>query len=66
MAGVGSGVFANFPTGVEAMVRLDRIFEPDLSNHARYAARFEEYQQLASLMKGNLKEFHKSNHSTGA
>ncbi len=66
MAGVGSGVFANFPTGVEAMVRLDRIFEPDQANHARYAARFEEYQQLASLMKGNLKEFHKSNHSTGA
>jgi xylulokinase len=66
MAGVGSGVFSNFQTGVEAMVRLDRIFEPDLAKHKRYSARFEEYQYLATRMKGNLKEFHRKNHLTSA
>jgi xylulokinase len=62
MAGVGTGIFPDYPNGVAAMVKLDRIFEPDLAKHGRYAARFEEYKSLTSLIKEYLKEFHSSNH----
>ncbi|MBN1994319.1 MAG: hypothetical protein JW953_16595 [Anaerolineae bacterium] len=54
IAGVGSGAFASYQEGVEAMVRLDRTFEPDLSMHQRYARRFQKYQQLWPLMQDYL------------
>jgi len=62
MAGVGSGVFPSYQAGVEAMVRLDRTFEPDPAQHKRYAARFEEYRALYAQMKRPLREFHRANH----
>jgi xylulokinase len=62
MAGVGSGIFRDFPSGVQAMVRLERTFVPDPSRQERYRARFEEYRQLYGQMKGSLKSFHRANH----
>jgi xylulokinase len=62
MAGVGSGVFQDYPTGVQAMVRLDRTFEPDLAQHARYLARFEQYHQIYARMKEPMQEFHRGDH----
>jgi xylulokinase len=46
IAGVGSGLFPSFRTGVEAMVRLERGFEPDPHQHRLYADWFELYRQL--------------------
>ena len=46
IAGVGSGLFPCFETGVEAMVRLERVFEPDPHRHQLYADWFELYRQL--------------------
>jgi xylulokinase len=62
MAGVGSGVFPSCQAGVEAMVRLDRTFEPDPAMHGRYAARFEEYRRLYTQMKTPLRDFHRAEH----
>jgi len=46
LAGVGRGVFPSFAAGVQAMVRLERTFEPDTQRQEWYAARFEEYRRL--------------------
>ena len=54
IAGVGSGVFESYTEGVAAMVKLERTFEPDLSRHARYQARYEHYRRLAPLMTDYL------------
>jgi xylulokinase len=50
LVGVGSGVFPSFAAGVQAMVRLERTFEPDAQRQELYAARFEEYRQLCTQM----------------
>jgi len=46
IAGVGAGVFPSFESGVEAMVQLERTFEPDAHQQQLYASRFEEYRKL--------------------
>jgi xylulokinase len=62
IAGVGSGVFSDYQAGVEAMVKLDRSFEPDPAQHERYKARFEEFRRLYPLMQGYLREEHRTDH----
>jgi len=62
MAGVGSGVFQDYPAGVQAMVALDRTFEPDPARHERYLARFQQYHQLYTLMQEPLKDYHRAGH----
>jgi len=55
IAGAGSGVFGSYEAGVEAMVRLERTFEPDPQNQRRYAGRFEAYRALWPLMGDYLR-----------
>ena len=62
MAGVGSGVFPDYPSGVQAMVRLERTFVPDPLRQECYRARYEEYRRLYTLLKGSLNTFHRANH----
>ena len=54
MAGVGSGAFPSYQAGVEAMVRLDRTFEPRPARQKAYESSFERYRQLWPLMKEYL------------
>jgi xylulokinase len=56
IAGVGSGVFVSFEEGVEACVRLERTFEPDLSVNQRYKVRYEVYKELWPLMSEYLRK----------
>jgi xylulokinase len=51
IAGVGSGTFPSFAAGVEAMVRLERRFEPNAQKQHLYEERFEEYRWLGSQLK---------------
>jgi xylulokinase len=46
IAGVGSDLYPTFAAGVEAMVRLDRAFEPDPQRHRLYADWYELYREL--------------------
>jgi xylulokinase len=55
MAGVGSNLFPSYEAGVEAMVRLEQVFEPNLSQHKRYADWFELYKELWPTMAGYLR-----------
>ena len=55
MAGVGSGVFSSFEDGVEAMVSLERTFEPNPQQQKLYQSRFEMYRRLWPLMGGYLR-----------
>jgi xylulokinase len=56
VAGVGSGIFESHAQGVEAMVKLDRIFEPDHRQHERYQTRYQYYQRLWPVMADYLRE----------
>jgi xylulokinase len=56
IAGVGSGVFGGYASAVEAMVKLERTFTPDMARHQRYAEWFGKYQQLAPLMQDYLRD----------
>lgn len=56
IAGVGCGVFPSYEAGVEAMVSLERSFEPDPRNQALYARRFEKYKRLWPLMADYLRD----------
>lgn len=62
MAGVGSGVFQSCEASVEAMVKLDRTFEPDPKRQELYEDRFERYRQLYPLAKGYLRDMHRATH----
>jgi len=66
LAGVGSGLYPDCATGVQAMVRLERTFEPDLARHRLYQERGEQYRTLAGLTDDYLAGLHRSLHSAGA
>jgi xylulokinase len=55
LAGWGAGVFSSLEAGVEAMVRLERTFEPDAQQGRLYESRFEKYKQLWPLAKDYVK-----------
>ena len=56
IAGVGHGVFPSYDAGVEAMVSLERTFEPDPQKHEVYARRFDKYKRLWPLMADYLRD----------
>ena len=55
LAGAGCGVFSSLEDGVESMVHLDRIFEPDPAKQRLYEERFAKYQRLGPLMADYLR-----------
>jgi len=55
LAGVACGAYKSFDEGVEAMVRLDRVFEPNPAMEGPYARRFQHYRRLWPLMKDYLR-----------
>jgi xylulokinase len=55
LAGIGKGVFPNVQKGVETMVKLDRVFEPNSHLVERYAQRYEQYRCMWPLMRDFLK-----------
>lgn len=63
MAGVGSGVFPDYEAGVQAMVKLDRKFDPDPKRQERYRERFEAYKGLYPVTERYLKSLHRSAHA---
>jgi xylulokinase len=63
MAGVGSGLFPDYETGVQTMVKLDRSFDPDLKRQERYRERFETYRGLYPITERYLRDLHRSVHA---
>ena len=56
IAGVGVGEFGSFEQGVEAMVKLERTFEPDPARQALYDEWFERYTRLWPTLRSYLRE----------
>jgi xylulokinase len=63
MAGVGGGAFPDYDTGVQAMVKLDRRFDPDPKRQELYRERFEDYRGLYPPMEQYLRDLHRSVHA---
>lgn len=56
LAGLGCGIFSSLKDGVDAMVHLERTFEPDPAKQRLYNERFAKYQRLGPLMSGYLRD----------
>ena len=56
IAGVGKGLFPSFEAGVEAMVAVERVFEPEPRQQVLLQAQYERYKQLWRLMEGFWQE----------
>jgi len=54
IAGVGNGVYDSYQAGVNAMVKLESTFEPDLKKVQQYQEKFAKYKQLYPLMRDFL------------
>jgi xylulokinase len=54
LAGIGTGVYRSAHEAVEALVKVDRVFEPNSARHAVYAERLEQYRELFPLLRGYL------------
>jgi sugar (pentulose or hexulose) kinase len=65
IAGVGSGRFHAYEEGVDAMVKLERTFEPDGHRHAHYERRSHLYQRLWPLMGEYLRDLSAANDALG-
>jgi xylulokinase len=65
IAGVGSRRFHAYEEGVDAMVKLERTFEPDRRRHAHYERRFHLYQRLWPLMDEYLRDLSAANDALG-
>jgi len=55
MAGTGCGEFASYQEGVQAMVRIERTFDPDPRLQQVYQSRYESYRQMWPLMADYLR-----------
>ena len=56
MAGTGCGAFASMQEGVDAMVRLDKTFEPNPKMTELYQQRYEKYKKAWPLLEDYLRE----------
>lgn len=51
LAAVGAEEFPDIDAGIEAMVRVERVVEPDAANSARYGEIFDRYRRLYPALK---------------
>jgi len=56
IAGVGSGMFPSYEAGVQAMVSLERTFEPNPQQGKLYESQFQRYRRLWPLMGEYLRD----------
>jgi xylulokinase len=51
LAGVGAGVFPDIQSGAKPFVKVDRVFEPDPSNQARYEYLYILFKELHDVLQ---------------
>lgn len=51
LAGVGTGVYRSPKEAVDAVVKVDRVFEPDAARHDRYGEQFGKYRRLYPALR---------------
>lgn len=65
IAGVGAGIFSSFAEGVEGMVRIERVFEPDPRWGERYRDRYREYKRLWPIFYEHLRTLYRRDPADG-
>jgi xylulokinase len=55
IAGVGSGLFSDYQSGIDAMVKIDRQFDPNLAQHDRYEPHYQAYRLLWPLLAETIR-----------
>lgn len=50
LAGIGTGLFSSFNQAVAESVKLERVFEPDIQNKFAYQERYQQYQELLTIL----------------
>lgn len=56
LAGIGTGVWSSREEAVEAVVQVDRTFEPDPARHAQYTDQFQKFLKIYPAVKDILRE----------
>ena len=54
LAGMGTGVFADPRQSILQMVRLEKCFEPDRANHARYTRSYQLYRSIYEHLRDDF------------
>jgi len=55
LAGMGTGQYASAEEGIQATVKIEEQFEPDMNNHKRYLPRYEKFKQFWPLFGDYLR-----------
>jgi L-xylulokinase len=50
-AGIGAGIYANYPEAVDEAVSVVRVHQPNPDNTPLYLERYAEYQRLLDVMQ---------------
>ena len=56
LAGVGIGIFSDVVDAVQKCVKVDKIYEPDYSNHQKYNELFNDYLAIHDGLKDIYKD----------
>jgi xylulokinase len=59
LAGVGAGLYRDFPDAVAQTVHIERVHEPDEARHRLYQQYFELYRDLYEQTKGTMERLDK-------
>ena len=54
LAGIGTGFYASYDDAVAATIKVTRVHEPDLDNHARYRASYQCFRDIYENLKGTM------------
>ena len=54
LAGIGTGFYASYDDAVAATIKVTRVHEPDLDNHARYEASYQCFRDIYENLKGTM------------
>jgi xylulokinase len=46
LAGIGSGVYPGYPDGLQQLIQISRVFEPEPTTHAQYNQLFPIFKEL--------------------
>lgn len=52
LAGLAAGIFPSIQAAVESMVKIKKVYEPNMENHAIYQKQYTKYKQLFADLNG--------------
>lgn len=56
LAGIGTGVYANYPDAVRKTIKITRVHQPDPANHERYQDAYGLYRKIYENLKDIMRE----------